>query len=86
MINYAEEIIDLATELQYLIIEHEGVLDDKQSDTFKKMPEMRAHRGNQKRTQTTTQKEDTSVDVQKLYVPVYRLSATHTSTNKSFKS
>lgn len=83
MINYAETIIDLATELQYLIVEQEGVKQDKQRYTPEKMPELRECRCDKKRTQTTQGEMDSSVQVQKLYVPVFRLSEKNVCTVES---
>lgn len=74
MINYAETIIDLATELQYLLVEKEGVKQDKESNTLAEMPELRICGCCQKRTQTPKREMGASVDVQKVYLPVYRLS------------
>lgn len=86
MINYAETIIDLATELQYLLVEHEGVKQDKQVNTPQKMSELRSHRGKKERTQKAEGEVDTDVSVQKLYVPIFRLSQTHIRPNDSYKT
>lgn len=75
MINYAETIIDLATELQYLLVEQEGVKQDKQRYTPEKMPELRLRGSDKERAQTSEREVDSSVEVQKMYVPVFRLSA-----------
>lgn len=86
MINYAETIIDLATELQYLLVEQEGVKQDKQVNTPQKMSELRAHRCDEERTQKVEGEVDTNISVQKLYVPVFRLSQTNVRTNESHKT
>ena len=86
MINYAETIIDLATELQYLLVEQEGVKQDKQVNTPQKMSELRSHRGKKERTQKAKGEVDTNISVQKLYVPVFRLSQTDVCTNDSYKT
>lgn len=86
MINYAETIIDLATELQYLLVEHEGVKQDKQVNTPQKMSELRLHRSEEERTQKTEGEMDSNVSVQKLYVPVFRLSKTDVCSNDSYKT
>lgn len=86
MINYAETIIDLATELQYLLVEHEAVKEDKESNSFEKMPELRTRGGGKERTQTPTGEMDSSVEVQKLYVPIYRLSAKDVRTDEGSKT
>ena len=85
MINYAETIIDLATELQYLLIEQEGAKQDKQSYTLEKVPELRLCGSDKERTQTPAGEMGASVDVQKLYIPVYRLSAKNVRANESAK-
>lgn len=85
MINYAENIIDLATELQYLLIEQEGVKQDKQSYTLEKVPELRSRGGGKERTQTLEGEMGASVDVQKLYLPVYRLSTKNICADESAK-
>ena len=86
MINYAENIIDLATELQYLLVEQEGVKQDKQVNTPQKMSELRSHRGKKERTQKAKGEVGTDVSVQKLYVPIFRLSQTDVCTNDSYKT
>ena len=85
IINYAETIIDLATELQYLLVEREAVKEDKQSNPFEKMPELRTRGSGKERTQIFEKELGTSVDVQKLYVPVYRLSQKNICTDESIK-
>lgn len=86
MINYAETIIDLATELQYLLVEQEGVKQDKQNNSLEKVSELRECGSNKERAQTSTGEMETSVEVQKLYVPVYRLSTKNVSTNESVEN
>lgn len=86
MINYAETIIDLATELQYLLVEQEAVKEDKASNSFEKVPELRTRGSSKERAQTFEREMDTSVDVQKLYLPVYRLSAKNVRTNESVEN
>lgn len=83
MINYAETIIDLATELQYILVEREAVRQDKESYPFEEMPELRKCRRSEKRTQTPKGEMGASVDVQKVYVPVYRLSTKNIRTDES---
>lgn len=83
MINYAETIIDLATELQYLLVEQEGVKTDKTSYTLEKVPELRICGSDKKRTQTSTGEMDSNVEMQKLYVPIFRLSAKNVRPNES---
>ena len=75
MINYAESII-----------EQEGVKADKQSNTPQKMSELRSHRSDEERTQKVEGEVDTNISVQKLYVPVFRLSQTNVRTNESHKT
>ena len=86
MINYAESIIDLATELQYLLVEHEGVKQDRESYTLEKMPNVREHRCSKEWSQIPKKKMDTSISVQKLYLPVYRLQSQDCSPTESIKS
>lgn len=86
MINYAETIIDLATELQYLLVEQEAVKEDKESNSFEEMPELRTRGCGKERPQTFEREMDASVDVQKLYLPVYRLSAKNVRTNESVEN
>lgn len=83
MINYAETIIDLATELQYLLIEQEGVKQDKQSYTLEKVPELRLCGSDKERAQISTGEMETSVEVQKMYIPVFRLSQKNVCTDES---
>lgn len=86
MINYAETIIDLATELQYLLVEQEAVKEDKESNSFEEVPELRTRGCGKERTQTFEREMDTSLDVQKLYLPVFRLSAKNVRPNESVKN
>lgn len=86
MINYAETIIDLATELQYLLIEREGVKQDKQGYTLEEMSELRKCGGDKKRSQNAQGEMDSNVQVQKLYVPVFRLSEKNVRTDESAKA
>lgn len=86
MINYAESIIDLATELQYLLIEQEGMKQDKQSNTLEKVPKLRICGSDKERAQTFKKQMDTSVQVQKMYVPVYRLSTKNIRTDESIEN
>ena len=86
MINYAETIIDLATELQYLLVEQEGVKQDKQVNPPQKMSELRSHRGKKERTQKAKGEVGTNISVQKLYVPIFRLSQKDVCTNDSYKT
>lgn len=86
MINYAETIIDLATELQYLLVEQEGVKQDKQNYSLEKVSELRTRGGEKERPQTPKREMDTGVDVQKVYLPVYRLSAKNVCTVESIKN
>lgn len=85
MINYAETIIDLATELQYLLVEQEAVKQDKKSYTLEEVPELWECGSNKERTQTPKGEMGASVDVQKVYLPVYRLSAKNVRTAESIK-
>lgn len=87
LINYAEEIIDLATELQYLLVERYGIeWGDSNSEQARilqqKMPLLPIHRGAEERTQEPQEKMGTNISMQKLYVPVFRLSATNGGTDK----
>lgn len=85
MINYAETIIDLATELQYLLVEQEGVKQDKQSYTLEKVSQLRECRSDKERAQKFEEQMDTSIQVQKMYVPVYRLSSKNIRTDESIE-
>ena len=85
MINYAETIIDLATELQYLLVEQEGVKQDKQSYSLEKVSELRECGSNKERTQISETQMDSNVSMQKVYVPVFRLSSKNVSTDESVK-
>ena len=85
MINYAETIIDLATELQYLLIEREGVKQDKQSYSLEEVSKLRICGSDKERTQISKREMDSSVEVQKLYVPVFRLSQKDVCTNEGTK-
>lgn len=78
LINYATEIIDLATELQYILIERYGIQwgdnDSKQKSILQQeMPILPICGGKEERTQTTQGENGASISVQKLYVPVFRL-------------
>lgn len=86
MINYAETIIDLATELQYLLVEQEGVKQDKQSNSLEEVPELRKCGSNKERTQISQTKMGSSISMQKLYVPVFRLSTKNVRTNESIEN
>ena len=86
MINYAESIIDLATELQYLLVEQEGVKQDKQSYSLEKVPELRLCGSDKERAQISTGEMEASVEVQKLYVPVFRLSQKNVCADKSVEN
>lgn len=86
LINYAEEIIDLATELQYLLVERYGIEwgdnNTKQEGILReKMSVLPVHRGEEKRTPQSSQEMGASVSMQKLYVPVFRLQANNGGTN-----
>lgn len=85
LINYAEELIDLATELQYILVERYGIQwgdnDSKQKSILQQeMPILPICGGKEERTQNSPQETNTSLSVQKVYVPVFRLSANNTST------
>lgn len=86
MINYAETIIDLATELQYLLIEQEGVKQDKQSYTLEEVSELRKCRSNKERPQIPQTQMDSSISMQKMYVPVFRLSTKNIRTDESVEN
>ena len=86
MINYAETIIDLATELQYLLVEQEGVKKDKQSYSLEKVSELRECGSNKERAQTFEKQVDSGIQVHKLYVPVFRLSSENIRTNESVEN
>lgn len=86
LINYAETIIDLATELQYLLVEQEGIKEDRQKYSLEKVSELRLHRSEEERTQDIKIKESSSVSMQKLYIPVFRLSQENNSTVASIES
>lgn len=86
MINYAETIIDLATELQYLLIEQEGVKQDKQSYSLEEVSELRKCGCDKKRSPTAEGEMDSSVQVQKLYLPVFRLSTKNICSNERTKN
>lgn len=86
MINYAETIIDLATELQYLLVEQEAVKEDKESNSFEEVPELRTRGCGKERTQTFEGEMGASVDVQKLYIPVYRLSQKNVCPDESVEN
>lgn len=86
MINYAETIIDLATELQYLLVEQEGVKQDKQGCTLEKVSKLRVCGSDKERTPVSTGEMEASVEVQKLYVPVFRLSKKNVCTNESIEN
>lgn len=81
LINYSQELIDLATELQYLLIEEQGVREDKKGNSSKEMPVLRLCRCNEERTQEIKGEMGASVEVQKMYLPVFKLSAKNTCTN-----
>lgn len=86
LINYAEEIIDLATELQYLLVERYGIeWGDNNSEQARvlqqKMPLLPVCRGAEERTQEPQEKMGTNISMQKLYVPVFRLSQNNGGTN-----
>lgn len=85
MINYAENIIDLATELQYLLIEQEGVKQDKQSNSLKEVPELRICGSEKERAQIFEKEMGANISVQKLYVPVFKLSTKNVRTAESIE-
>lgn len=85
MINYAESIIDLATELQYLLVEQEGVKQDKQKYSLEKVSELRKCGSDKERTPIPQTQMGTSVSMQKLYVPVFRLSTKNVRTDESIE-
>ena len=87
LINYAEEIIDLATELQYLLVERYGIergdFDSKQTSLLQQDLSLLSFCGSKKeRTQETTQEVGASLPVQKMYVPVFRLPKINTSSDE----
>lgn len=87
LINYAEEIIDLSTELQYLLVERYGIErgdnDSKQARILQQeVSILPVCRSKEERTQNTQTQTSTSLSVQKMYVPVFRLSASDTSTTE----
>lgn len=86
MINYAETIIDLATELQYLLVEQEGVKQDKQSNSLEEVPKLRICGSDKERAQISEREMGADVSVQKLYVPVFRLSTKDVRTNESIEN
>ena len=81
LINCAEDLIDNATELQYLLIERSGIQNEQTIDFLQKeVPKMRLSVGEKERSQKTEKQEETSLSVQKMYVPIFRLSAYNDST------
>lgn len=86
IINYAETIIDLATELQYLLVEKEAVKQDKQNYPLEKVSELRECGSNKERTPTLEGEMGASLDVQKVYLPVYRLSTKNVRTDESVEN
>lgn len=86
MINYAETIIDLATELQYLLIEQEGVKQDKQSYSLKEVSKLRKCGCDKKRSPTSKREMGSSISMQKLYVPVFRLSTKNVCADERTKN
>ena len=85
LINYAEQIIDYATELQYLLVERYGIErgdnDSQQASILQQeMPLLPVCGGAEKRTQELPQEMGTNLSVQKMYVPVFRLSANNGGT------
>lgn len=86
LINYAEEIIDLATELQYLLVERYGIeWGDNNSEPTgilcQKMSVLPVHRGEEERTPQPPKEVGANISMQKLYVPVFRLQANNGGTN-----
>lgn len=84
LINYAEQIIDYATELQYLLVERYGIErgdnNSKQTNILQQDLSLLSIQGSAKeRTQELPKKVDSSLPVQKMYVPVFRLSAPNES-------
>lgn len=84
LINYAEQIIDYATELQYLLVERYGIErgdnDSKQTSILQQDLSLLSIQGSaEERTQELQKKVDSSLPVQKMYVPVFRLSAPNAS-------
>lgn len=86
MINYAETIIDLATELQYLLVEQEGVKQDKQSNSLEEVSELRKCGSNKERAQVPQTQMGSSISMQKLYVPVFKLSSENIRTDESVEN
>lgn len=86
LINYAEEIIDIATELQYILVEREGIKQDSEGYSSQKMPELRTSGSNEERTQEAKREVDTSLEVQKVYVPIFRISKNNGSAGKSVEA
>lgn len=86
LINYAEEIIDLATELQYLLVERYGIergdINSEQTGILQqKMPILPICGCEEERTPQPQEKMGTNISMQKLYVPVFRLPATNGGTD-----
>ena len=84
LINCAEDLIDNATELQYLLVERSGIQNEQANDFLQKeVSKMRLSMGEEERTQKAQKQEETGFSVSKMYVPVFRLSAHNNSTAES---
>lgn len=86
LINYAEEIIDLATELQYLLVERYGIEwgDNNSEQTGilqQKMPILPVCGSTKERAPEPPEKMGTNISMQKLYVPVFRLQTNNGGSN-----
>ena len=80
IINLAMEIIDECTELDYSIDENYTKFrgeDNTEGDMVQEMPKMRLLPCKEKRTQTIEEKANTDLSMQRVRLPVFRLSQSY---------
>lgn len=85
LINCAEDLIDNATELQYLLVERSGIQNEQETNFLQEeVSKMRLSVGEEERAQKTQKQKETSISMQKLYVPIFRLSAHNDSPTEGY--
>jgi hypothetical protein len=72
--NLAEAIIDEACTVQEELIKNKENTNQNTPNTYKKVSAVCEYVRNQERTQKTKGENGTSLQVQKMYVPIFRLS------------
>jgi hypothetical protein len=72
--NLAEEIIDEVCTVQEELIKNKENTNQNTPNTYQKVSSMCEYVRNQERTQKTKRENGTGLQVQKMYVPIFRLS------------